>query len=424
MSKIIRRFYIDSVLTNMTSVELEDPTDTYGVKRDDTDAVVVASGTAMTLISPGIYEHEFTDPAFNLTYTYYLKVVYSGETYYIENTFDGPSDSTAVETSSEAIDYVERMLGAPTVCVELTDNQLQDAVNNALRLFNRYMMIFRNNVSWSLSPGEESEVIGEAIGVAGSRRYNGSLNYSPVEAGSIRFTDGTQVVTDDGGGTLSGDVDITATRTIDYTLGIYDFTFTAVTADAVTINYEATSRNVGSVTVDMPIGCLGVHYVHFLEPRSSRITAQMTVYEIMYRMVYPPMELGVWYMMRSFYEMYQRIRGTEPDWKYDEESNKLYLDCWSGPYDVFYVTSHLLTEDDLLSGSRERYKQLFLDACLAYAMQTLSFVRGKWNGTIPIPGGNLATDAPDLRKFSADTLLRVENTLKKRMRAYYLPVTG
>lgn len=424
MSKIIRRFTIDGVLTNMTSVELEDPTDTYGVKRDDTDAVVVASGTAMTLISTGIYEHAFTDPAFNLTYTYYLKVVYLGETYFIENTFDGPSDSTEVETSSEAIDYVKRMLGYPTVCVDLTENQLVDAINNALRMFNRYMAMFRNNVSWSLSPGEESEVIGESIGDAGSQRYNGSLNYSPVERGSIRFTDGTQVVTDDAGGSLSGDVDVTATRTIDYTLGLYDFTFTAVTTDAVTINYEATSRNIGSVVIDMPTGCLGVYYVNFLEPQSSRITAQMTIYEIMYRMVYPPMELGVWYMMRSFYEMYQRIRGTEPDWKYDEERNQLFLDVQSGPYDVFYVTSHLLTENDLLSGSRLRYKQLFLDACLAYAMQTLAFIRGKWSGTIPIPGGNLVTDAPELRKFSADTLLRVDTTLKKRMKAYYLPVIG
>jgi len=41
-------FKVNGILIDPTSVVLSDPGGTYGVKRDDTDAVVVADGTAMT----------------------------------------------------------------------------------------------------------------------------------------------------------------------------------------------------------------------------------------------------------------------------------------------------------------------------------------------------------------------------------------
>ena len=64
-----------------TSVKLSDPTDTYGVKRNDTDAMVVADATAMTKNSTGHYSYSFTDPAPDLTYTAYIEYVISSETY-------------------------------------------------------------------------------------------------------------------------------------------------------------------------------------------------------------------------------------------------------------------------------------------------------------------------------------------------------
>jgi hypothetical protein len=75
---------IDDVPTDPTSIVLSDPTGTYGVKRNDTDAVVVADGTAMTKIATGVYEHTFTAPAAGLTYTYYNEWVYGGETHHHE----------------------------------------------------------------------------------------------------------------------------------------------------------------------------------------------------------------------------------------------------------------------------------------------------------------------------------------------------
>lgn len=82
-------FTIDGILTDVTSVALSDPTGTFGVKRNDTGATVVADGTAMTKVGTGTYEYAFAEPEPNLTYTYWVEWVYSGETYHDEHTVVG-----------------------------------------------------------------------------------------------------------------------------------------------------------------------------------------------------------------------------------------------------------------------------------------------------------------------------------------------
>ena len=100
MSTVTKTFKIDGVATNMTSVTLSDSTGTFGVKRNDTDAVVVADGTAMSNPSTGTYSYTFDDPAYDLTYTAAFEIVYSGETYWIEDTFTGPSQAAAGTAST------------------------------------------------------------------------------------------------------------------------------------------------------------------------------------------------------------------------------------------------------------------------------------------------------------------------------------
>lgn len=97
-------FRVDSTLTDPTSVTLADPADTFGVKRNDTDAVVVADDTAMTKQSTGIYQHSFTEPALGLTYTAYIKVVYDGATYSFERQLTGSPSPSGGITLKEAED--------------------------------------------------------------------------------------------------------------------------------------------------------------------------------------------------------------------------------------------------------------------------------------------------------------------------------
>lgn len=88
---------------NATSVVLADPTLTYGVRRTDTDATVVNSGTAMDHDGTGLYSYTFTDPAGGLTYEYWVTYVYGGETYRLQKFSVGsPTASTAGDLTTLA----------------------------------------------------------------------------------------------------------------------------------------------------------------------------------------------------------------------------------------------------------------------------------------------------------------------------------
>lgn len=80
---ISKLFKVDGVLTDVTTAKLSDPTGTYGVKRNDTDEVVVADGTDMTKSATGTYEYSFTDVQ-DVSYTAYVEFIYGGATYHFE----------------------------------------------------------------------------------------------------------------------------------------------------------------------------------------------------------------------------------------------------------------------------------------------------------------------------------------------------
>ena len=85
---ISQTFKVGGVLTNVTSAKLSDPTGTFGVKRNDTDAVVVADNTAMENPSTGVYQYTFTALS-GVAYTAYIEFVYDGDTIFVE--FDVPA---------------------------------------------------------------------------------------------------------------------------------------------------------------------------------------------------------------------------------------------------------------------------------------------------------------------------------------------
>lgn len=81
---IQKAFRLGGVLTDMTSVVLRDPTNTFGLRRTDTLEVLVAAGAAFTHVSTGVYQFIVTDPAPNLTYNYWVEFVFAGETTRLE----------------------------------------------------------------------------------------------------------------------------------------------------------------------------------------------------------------------------------------------------------------------------------------------------------------------------------------------------
>lgn len=73
--------------------------------------------------------------------------------------------------------------------------------------------------------------------------YTGNLAWTPVRAGTVRISDGTQNIVDNGNGALVGDIGA-GTNTIDYNTGAYNVTFAAATdtGDAIVVDYEYNSE--------------------------------------------------------------------------------------------------------------------------------------------------------------------------------------
>lgn len=90
---IQQTFKVGGVLTNATSAKLSDPTSTFGIKRNDTGATVVADNTALSNPSTGIYQYVL-DALDGIAYTAYFEFVYDGDTIFVE--FDIPAASSTL----------------------------------------------------------------------------------------------------------------------------------------------------------------------------------------------------------------------------------------------------------------------------------------------------------------------------------------
>lgn len=75
MSQVTLEFSI--VGDTPTQVILLDDTATYGVKRNDTNGVVVAAGTPMVAGAPGVWTYTFTEPLIGLAYTYSMQYTFA-----------------------------------------------------------------------------------------------------------------------------------------------------------------------------------------------------------------------------------------------------------------------------------------------------------------------------------------------------------
>jgi hypothetical protein len=86
-------------LTDADSVPtLTEKTGTYGIKRNDSGAIVVAANTAMTKSATGIYTYEFSPPVTLIQYTAWIRVVYKRKISYREVLFIPPAESLTYST--------------------------------------------------------------------------------------------------------------------------------------------------------------------------------------------------------------------------------------------------------------------------------------------------------------------------------------
>jgi len=107
---------IGGVLTDVTTALLSNQAGTAGLIRDDTLEVLVPDGTPFVHDGTGLYSYTFTEPATNLTYTYWPELLYAGATYRWEDHVAGATETFAAVTAAttpgwltyqECIEYLE-----------------------------------------------------------------------------------------------------------------------------------------------------------------------------------------------------------------------------------------------------------------------------------------------------------------------------
>lgn len=171
---------VDGVLTDATSVVLQDPTGTYGIKRNDTDAAVVAAGTALTKQSTGTYRYTFTEPAEGVAYTAYVMVTYGGLTHYYERDLSAYTSGSDLTLQYSALRReIGRFLGYGRDPDDWDSDQTQDVTDiiaGGLRQFYWHPPVEgRDRHEWSfLRPSDTLTLVA------------GTSNYSlPADFGSL-----------------------------------------------------------------------------------------------------------------------------------------------------------------------------------------------------------------------------------------------
>lgn len=125
---IVKLFSVGGIPVNATTAKLSSFDTSYGVKRTDTGAVVVADGTAMTNIGTGVYAYTFTDPASDLTYEYSVEFVYAGETYHIVANIAGGADQS--DNLYDLMPQIQTLVEG-----DLTDNFLKQRIREMFQDF-------------------------------------------------------------------------------------------------------------------------------------------------------------------------------------------------------------------------------------------------------------------------------------------------
>lgn len=129
MSTTMLRFThtVNGALTDATAVLLSDPTGAFGLRRTDTNAVIVADSTAFTRDSVGSYSYAFADPAPGLTYEYWIEWVFGGATDRIQK-FSSAAPENGAYLGVAAARALAATLPGVAALVALTDDALAAAL--------------------------------------------------------------------------------------------------------------------------------------------------------------------------------------------------------------------------------------------------------------------------------------------------------
>ena len=100
-------------LTDITSIVFSDPTGAYGVRRTDTNAIVVAANVAFNHDGTGLYSYTVTEPTPGLTYEIYKKITRQSSVYYEQTYSVGTPSIPSTMVSNQIARLIPAMNAIP-----------------------------------------------------------------------------------------------------------------------------------------------------------------------------------------------------------------------------------------------------------------------------------------------------------------------
>ena len=176
------RTYHNGVLANPESIVLSDSTGAYGVKRTDTNGVVVNDGTAMTTTATGKHEYTFNEPTPGLSYAYSVEIVgVSGlASFYVAGSMTG--QSAAASTVGWTVNTMaEHVRGLLDVDPDAAGGTVPDRIKKVIREKARWL--------YSLKDWRFRSVSGTASVAAGDSEIVLPADFGELDVSVMRTTD-------------------------------------------------------------------------------------------------------------------------------------------------------------------------------------------------------------------------------------------
>jgi len=138
-----------------------------------------------------------------------------------------------------------------------------------------------------------------------------------------------------------------------------------------------------SVTLDDCV--IGVRRVYFLVPYYD-VASGLSIFELTEKLTITRLGVKDLALARSYWDQYRQIRGVQPKWHFDKESDphKLVFYAPSGPYSAGYELYVPFTDPTQIEGDRD---SSFLKLCEGHARLILAEIRGKFGNQVLGPGG-------------------------------------
>lgn len=138
-------------------------------------------------------------------------------------------------------------------------------------------------------------------------------------------------------------------------------------------------------SVDVDDDVIGVRRVYFLIPYQA-VVSGLSIFELTEKLTITRMGIQDIALTRSYWDQYRQIRGVEPQWHFDKDSDpkKIWFYAPSGPYTAGFELYVPFSAPTQIEKDRD---STFMKLVEGYSRMILGEIRSKFGNQVLSPGG-------------------------------------